>query len=89
VIAALVGAFGFALDYSGESWLSVPSKNWGLIGLIALAVFVALTVAREIEWEFQKNPKAKLAIRPHYPAGNEIKLLVHSRTKVPVSVVPI
>ena len=85
-MAALVGAFGFALDYSGESWLSISSRNWGLIGLIALIVFVVLTVVREIEWELQKKPKAELAIHPHYPVGNEIKLVVHNKTKVSVSV---
>jgi hypothetical protein len=85
-MATLVGVFGFALDYTGESWLSISSRNWGLIGLVSFIVFVGLTCAREIEWEFQKKPKAELDIRPHYPAGNEIRLVVHNKTKVPVFV---
>lgn len=31
-------------------------------------------------------PKAELAIRPHYPADNELGLLVYNKTRVPVSV---
>jgi len=61
-MTALLAGLGFAFDYTGESWLDISSGGWGLIGLIAFGVFVAITIGREIDIAFQQRPN--VMVRP-------------------------
>ena len=65
VMAALVGGFSFALDYTGESILSISSGNWGIIGLVAFGVFVLITLGREIDLALQQRPEIIVESKVH------------------------
>ena len=56
-MTGLIAGFGLAFDYSGKSFASITSEDWGIIGLIAFGVFVILTVVREIDLLIQSHPK--------------------------------
>lgn len=59
-MTALLAGLGLSFDYTGASWLTISSGNWGIIGLIAFVFFVIITLGREIDLAFQQKPNIKV-----------------------------
>lgn len=58
MIATVVAALGFGLDYTGGS-ISGSSSHWGLTALIAVGVAFMITIVREIDLLIQPRPKVE------------------------------
>jgi hypothetical protein len=79
-VTVLIAGFGLGFDCTGGSWLTISSGNWGLIGLIALMVFVFITVGREIDLALQQEPQ--IEVYPNESIGGKITLVVRNRSQV-------
>ncbi len=57
VLTAGLAGLGFSFDYTGKSIAGLSPDNLGLIGLIAMGIFIAITLYREVDLILEQKPK--------------------------------